>query len=315
MEITTKDNVAKKAFKRLIKMTIAALAIAALSYGLFYTKNNSGGGELTAKDIQASHDASVDWMLKNQQLLLDSHNPGLWEMVSKTIDLTDNKNLEALLKRYQSEHYSRYLQAPLRFQIYGENGNIDFRDVELHAFPYYNVLFMYGATCDSYLEQLLTVQQQLSADFCRSYYPISPACKTHQLMGFILLEKSNCQEPEQRKKVMNYLSKSIQTQLRFDFRVVDVYLQRAMMLLEMQRYDLINTSWINNIVRHQNIDGGWDDCMPLIPLGETKSFSICAKSFQVTQPDSIFHATAQGALLTAYALQKNALLKLGIDEI
>ena len=302
-----------KTMKFIIKLFALLILGFALTYITYYSLNNINRGSLTVDDIEASYDDGINWLLDNQTTLINTHNPGLWEMMVKISAVTNHPELNALIRRYQNTHYARYRQHPLRFQVYG-SGNVDYRQVELHRYPYYNLLFMYGHSCDNYLKKLDAVQEQLDVRFCRKHYPISPACKTHQLMGFLLLEKNSCEDPVNNKEVITALTSGIKQQLRFDFRVVDVYLQRVMMLLETENDDQLNPQWIINIINAQNVDGGWDDFMPLIHLPGNKAFGAGSKSFSFEEPQSNFHTTVQGVLLTAYLLHSERLDALNITE-
>lgn len=300
----------KKIFLILI---IASLVIPILAYTWLFYKNNFQGETISRQELKEAHTSSIDWLTSNKRTLLSTHNPGLWEMLAKLVSVTKNSELEYLLEEYRSKNYIGYVSHPLRFQVYGTSRKLDFSKIELHSYPYYNLLFMFGDSCDDYLKELDVVQQQLKLDFCPKHYPISPACKTHQLMGFILLKNNRCGDQQVNRAIIDELSYNIQRQLRFDVRMVDVYLQRVMLLLELERYDLIDKSWLENVLEYQNKDGGWDDSMTLIELPGKKSLSIGSKRFKLDTPDSNFHATVQGALLTAYALKAEALSRLSIN--
>ena len=120
---------------------------------------------------------------------------------------------------------------------------------------------------------------------------------THQLVGIRLLQRSECGDPAQLENTVRQLQQRIHRQLLLDPRVVDVYMQRVLMLVESGGGDLIKSIWIRNLVDAQQSDGGWSSFDPLVPLGGDRYFGFGPRIFAVKTPHSDFHMTAQGVLL------------------
>jgi hypothetical protein len=93
---------------------------------------------------------------------------------------------------------------------------------------------------------------------------LHPRCVTHQLMAIRLLQKRNC--GDHRKLTMRLLD-IIETELSWDFRVTDSYLQRTLMLAESGDMDRLKPVWIQRILDAQMPDGGWSDFHPLLDIG------------------------------------------------
>ena len=279
------------------------LSIPTLLYSWLFYQNNYSVDTLSLQQVKQSHLASATWLISNKKALFNSHNPALWEMLSKTANISPDPRLKKLVKEYRDTNRVKYSGHPLEFQVFG-SGYARYEDLDLSMFPYYNLFMMYGYSCDKTLAELATIENQKQLNFCDKNHPISPACKTHQLYGFTYLLKNSCEDASYINEAVRHLAVDISKQLWFDIRLVDVYLQRVMMLLEVNQTDLIRVNWLHNIIQAQHSDGGWDDFMPLVNLGNSRSFGIGSKFFKVSSEKSNFHTTVQGALLTAYAMNK-----------
>ena len=116
-------------------------------------------------------------------------------------------------------------------------------------------------------------------------------------MGIRLLQGSECGDPAQLDDAVQQLQQRIRKQLLLDPRVVDVYMQRVLMLEESGAGDLVKPVWIWNLVDAQRADGGWGSFDPLVPLGGGRYFGYGSKFLAIKQLRSSFHMTAQGVLL------------------
>jgi len=112
-----------------------------------------------------------------------------------------------------------------------------------------------------------------------------------------LLQRSNCGDQKKLASLSSELLDIIHTELSWDFRVGDAYLQRNLMLAEAGRLDLIKPVWIQRILDEQNPDGGWDDVHSILPLGGNIVFGLSSKLPVIKKEKSGFHATAQGVWL------------------
>ena len=292
----------KRLIKPLLLVSLSTLICVLLLLVFLVFYNNCCKKTIDVEALQHSHNASVQWLIQNEEKLITEHNPILWEMIDKTAELTHNSTLQNLFSRYQRQFFSFYRTHPFGFLMNGYN-KANFLTTDLSVFPYYNLFFMYGFTCDKALADFDIVQAQRDINFCSKYFSIAPACKTHQMIGFMYLKNTTCENPQWVADNLEILANDIKGQLFYDFRLVDVYLQRVMILYENDNSNLVNPQWLVNIIAAQNIDGGWDDFQPIIALSNQKYLGVGAKSIYVKTIRSTFHATVQGAYLTALALK------------
>lgn len=57
------------------------------------------------------------------------------------------------------------------------------------------------------------------------------------------------------------------TQLTWDVRVVDVYLQRVLMLVDSGARSRVKPVWLSRVLKAQSKDGGWSAFQALIQVG------------------------------------------------
>ncbi len=295
----------KKTFKWLAIVAVSCLLI----YGILFYQNNHSNGSIDHASIETSLNQSKDWILANESKLLRIHNPALWQMMRKLEQRSPDARIAKLVKKYQDVARSSYRGTGLEFQVY-DTTTVNYATLDLSPYPDYNLLFMYGHRCDEHLAQNTLVQEQLLETFCDTHHALSPACKTHQLMGFLPMRQSQCIAPSKITATIDHLTHDIERQLKFDVRVVDVYLQRVLMLFEAGQPEAVRGSWLHRIIQNQNADGGWGDFDALIPLPGGYRFGFSARAFEVSAEKSYFHTTAQGALLLTYALENSQVVDL-----
>ena len=172
---------------------------------------------------------------------------------------------------------------------------------QLEALPHYNLFFLYGLSCDADLGELSIIKKQLRPEFCDDHL-LSPACVTHQMMGFRFMQRRNCGSSGDVGKAIAVLQDKIVAQLTWDIRTVDVYLQRVLMLEDSGATERIKPVWIARILLAQNSDGGWSGFQPLVPLGGKLSIGFSGRGISVDRKRSDFHAAAQGILLMSLLL-------------
>jgi hypothetical protein len=214
----------------------------------------------------------------------------------RSAELTGDPRLESLFAEYKQRQvdsnrtgiwghwFSRYNLTPVVF-------------TEIAHFPDYNLFFIYAAACDAELANLDIIKRQQEARFCSDVHPISPACVTHQLMGVRMMLERGCGEPEAVRTLMSELQDKVVRQLTWDPRVVDVYLQRVLMLADTNAIARIKPIWIRRVLDAQHSDGGWGQMQMLIPLPSNRAIGFNARGLGVDAVASDFHATAQGVLL------------------
>jgi hypothetical protein len=238
---------------------------------------------------------SIKWMQTNQSTIESDHKPGPWWMLKEASNISDKPELAEIYTHYKITYLDK--QPPNIWTPYFEpNFKPKAPDIlEIMDLDKYQIFFVYALTCGNDLGSLPLVKKQGNADFCSPYF-LHPRCVTHQQMGVRLLQRTNCGNQEKLASLSSELVNIIHSQLTWDFRVGDLYLQRNLILAESSRVDLIKPIWIQRILEAQNSDGSWDDVYSIPGLGENSE-------------KSTFHTTAQGVWLLSLLQQH------GNDEV
>ncbi len=273
---------------------IVALLIAAYSYLLI--RNNQSMTSPPDEAIQTAFAKSVDWLEAHRQKVLADSNPVLWYMIQRAADISKNKRLATLFAEYE-QRYLKNDHRNLWRGLFYPGSWVPVRFEDIASYPYYNQHFIYALLCDKDLEKIPSIAAQNEADFCDSH-PLRPACVTHQLMGLQMLQNSHCGDSEKLAATIKALQARIARQLYFDPRVVDIYMQRVLMLVDTGAAERVKSAWIQHLLDAQQEDGGWSSFEGLVPVGDGRYFGY-ETFFGVKKPVSSFHMTAQGVLLFA----------------
>ncbi len=263
------------------------------TWGILFHNNNRTIAPPSQNELKTSLENSIQWLLANRTNILLQKNPILWWMLSESAHITGDQRLTKLVDSYLADMPTF---SPWQY-FFNPNSLAPIRDETLAQLPDYNILFLYGLTCDQKLAELDTIQEQLEIDFCRENHPVSPACVTHQLMGLRFMQRRECGDQQTTATLASQLQDKIENQLIWDPRVVDVYIQRVLMLTDSGASERVEPIWLRNVLKAQNSDGGWDGFQPLIPLGNKYSFGFTAHAVGVKKNHSNLHATAQGVFL------------------
>jgi len=218
----------------------------------------------------------------------------LWRLVQQAGDISGDTRLTSLFSDYKKRYLDNNPNNVWR-PLFEPGSWVPIRFEDIASFPYYNWHFIYASTCDRDLGEITEIAAQNNPSFC-DRYPLRPACATHQMMGLLLLKRSHCGDPEQLENTIAALQQRIYRQLTWDPRIVDVYMQRVLMLVESGAGDRVRPVWLKHLVNAQLPDGGWSPFMPLAPLGGGRSIGT-SRLISIGKPESDFHMTAQGILL------------------
>ena len=289
--------------KRLLYFFVSIGILLCALLSAMVVKNNYFAEDLSIAKIGVSFDRAVDWIQANETEILQSHNPGLWEMLAESAVISGDKYLAKVLSLYQKKNRYNYSDHPLKFQVYGQAlGN--YKDLDLYTYPDYNLLYMYAFSCDESLSQYEIVKQQISERFCDRGLRGSVVCQTHQIHGMLYFRDSDCVAPSIYEPIIVHLVDDIARWSFFEFRVLDNYLQRVMQLYRSGNPHRVRDKWIQNIIEAQNPDGGWDDVYQIFQLNDGRYLGIEHRKITVETATSDFHATIQGVLLLAHLKQQ-----------
>ena len=282
--------------KKIIKL-FSLFVLTIVGIYLFLVWQNNSEAELpTDAEHRVSFEKSIAWLQANRSKILASTNSMLWWMIKESADLTNDSRLVELYNDYKKNTLDKNPRN-IWYSLFIKNSYFNIDPIDIIHFPDYNQHFLYGATCGRLLEQEDIVQRQLKPGFCNQYHPISPACVTHQIMGMRFMQRHDCGDQTMVKEVITALQDKIITQLKWDPRVVDVYLQRVMMLMDSGARQRIKPVWIKSVIDAQLDDGGWSSSEALFPVGGGKYFSFTSRIVGVKRIKSDFHASAQGILI------------------
>lgn len=248
------------------------------------------------EELKITLESSIQWLIDNEQKILASPNPMLWRMVQQAGDLSGDVRLKVLFSTYAQRYLDKQPNNIWRPLFY-PNSWVPVRFEDIASHPYYNWHFIYASSCDRDLGSMPQIAAQNDPAFC-DQHRLKPACVTHQMMGLLLLKRSQCGDQGQLARSIEILQQRIHVQLTWDPRVVDVYMQRVLMLVESGAGDSVKPVWIQQLIDAQQADGGWATFMPLIPVGGGRSIGF-KRLISIDAPKPDFHITAQGVLLFA----------------
>jgi hypothetical protein len=281
--------------RKLLKTAIVVLVLGCAGYSFMVWHNNRPLAAPAQADLAAALDRSIAWLDAHEQTIMSSTNQMLWWMIQQSAQYSAEPRLRELAAMYKQQRSIKAHGNMWRQLFYPNTWNpIRFEDIA--SLPYYNQHFLYAITCDPDLGRIPQISAQNSSAFCNQHR-LSPACVTHQLMGIRFLQESGCGNAEQLRDTVKQLQRRIRRQLTWDPRVVDVYLQRVMMLAESGAAATIKPVWLQRVLDAQQSDGGWGNFQPLIPVGSGRYLGLGHRGFTIQRPASNFHATAQGVLL------------------
>ena len=282
--------------KKLVKLLVGMVVIIVGTYLFLVWQNNKEVEYPTEAEIRASFEKSIVWLQTNRTQILASTNSMLWWMIKESADITQDPRLVDLYNTYKKDVLDKN---PRNYwnSLFNKNNYINIDPLSIIQYPDYNQHFLYGTTCSRDLGKEEIIQRQLKMDFCNEYHPISPACVTHQMMGMRFMQRHDCGDQAMVKEVIAALQEKIVAQLTWDPRVVDVYLQRVMMLMDSGAKERIKPIWIKSVIGEQLEDGGWSGSEALFPVGGEKYFSFTSQIMGIRGIKSDFHASAQGVLI------------------
>lgn len=297
------------------------LGFAAIGY------NNRGVEYPSEDELSESLEESIVWLLENEQAMLAFDNFILWYFLHRSAQVSGDIRLQSLVESYYNKYVEPAYPTPRNmwgraFKRENKFSSLPVSFEAINGLNYYSQYFAYGIYCDEELGRLDSIKDQNKPEFCGALHLFTPTCTTHQLMGIRFLQRSNCGDQTQLAVTVDALQSKVLHELTYDPRVLDVYIQRVMMLIESGSRHKIKNIWIRRILNQQNTDGGWGNFQPLVSLSDEKNLYFglghgnsrtgapreglrFLKIFGIGQPRSTFHATAQGTLLLTLLVHDN----------
>lgn len=290
-------------FKTTLRFLLLLIITGVIVFGWQVWQNNRSVTPVSSDQINKHFIASVNWLETNYSSVENISNPILWWMIKQAGSTSNNQTLKNIYTRYKKNHLDTKpsnLSSPMFNELYRP------RVPDIIAFSRlqdYQVFFFYGLSCDDDLGTEPLIQKQLSPDFCSLHY-LHPRCITHQLMGLRFMQRYQCGYNDKVKTTIAELKEDVVSELTWDFRVGDAYIQRTLMLIDIGAYNKVKPVWIKNILEAQNDDGSWDDLDPIIYLGNGYIFAHTSFLPVIKKPKAAFHATAQAIWLLSMLLNE-----------
>jgi hypothetical protein len=276
------------------------VALLAAGYGGLVWNNSRPAAAPSQQDIAASWEKSVSWLMNNREAILRDKNPALWWMVGQAAEVSGDTRLLALYGEFRSDYAANSVASVWQaFFSPATFWGVDIPHSTYGSFVDYQQYFLFSLTCAKGMAQDPLIMAQHETNFCSKSHPASPACVTHQLMGFRLQQRTGCDRLSALDEKIAALQDTVARQLTWDPRVVDVYLQRVLMLVDSGASDRVRPRWLRRVLDAQLPDGSWSNLQPLVRVGGGRYFGFDAKLAGVGPVRASFHATAQGLWLTS----------------
>lgn len=293
------------------------MLVALCLYGFLVYQNNHHVVKASPEKIKRSYDSAVGWLLANRKTVLQDRNPILWWMIKQSADNTSDDRLRSLFAEFQAtatadelssvwqEYFSpgRYWGANLPYSIYA-------------SYAGYQKYLLFSITCGRELADEPIIVRQNNTNFCYKYF-LDSSCVTHQLMAYRFMQRYGCDRVDDLPKKISVLQNGIQRLLTWDPRVVDVYLQRVLMLIDSGAADKVKSVWLERILEAQLPDGSWSDRQSLESLGGQNylSFGLSYYLLYTGPVRGTFHATVQGIWLMSLLQQEKNYTALSASSI
>lgn len=291
-------------FKKSLYAALLVLITIVIMYFVAVYNNNKTVGVIEKSELTSSLERSIVWMHDNESELIKVASPMLWWMINEAYKLNKDARIEKLLQAYHQKH--SMIRTGVWGPMFDGRKRTFINPSSLKHLPYYNKHLIYSLNCASDLDyEIPIVGEQNDSNFCfQPSYIYRPACITHQLMGLNFVKQNSCLDVNEIDKQIAVLQSAVINQLTWDIRVVDVYLQRVLVLLLIDQAEQVKPVWLRQVLNAQASDGGWDDFDALLPLSASSSIGFNAKAVSIASNQSNLHATAQGLYIMSKLIYK-----------
>jgi hypothetical protein len=257
-------------------------------------------------ELQAARDAAVQWMLDHEGAILSDGNSALWLMLKVSSQISGDPRLASLVSRYMEQWMPPGKDVKgWRLVMEPQSGEpVDFQ--EMSKLKDHQQFFLYGLSCDERLLQQRGVQEHLRGDACP--VPLlwalkDSTCSSHLMLGLRYVKERSCVPAPALSRVVDRSRRDIRQLLWWDFRVRDVYIQRALSLWWIGAAADVSPEVLTQIVRAQLRDGGWSDDHVLFKARDVYLAMGGPHGLTMEATPAEFHVTAQALLLLELALR------------
>jgi len=289
--------------KKFLGFNLLLLLIISGLFAWQVVQNNGIAEPLEREDIKPHFDRVTQWLDRNYAAFEQIDNPILWWMIGQAADKTADATLSRVYNTYVSDHVDTRapgLWTPMFHELYRPRVPDMLMLDSLRA---YQQFLIYSLSCDSDLEIEPVIQAQMRPDFCAMHY-LHPRCVTHQLLGLRFMQRYECGSDELVADTIADLQATVRSELFWDFRVGDAYIQRVTMLVDSGAFDWVKPVWVRRILDAQNSDGSWDDLYPLMQLPDGRYLGLSSTMPEIGDHSPDFHTTAQAIWLLGMLLEQ-----------
>jgi hypothetical protein len=286
--------------RRLARHGVLALLLLALSgtAWLFFGPARRDEPPPSADELRRHWRESLRWVREHEADILADGNPMLWRMLRDAAALSGDTMLAELVRRHRERYFTREPVDAWVLMLDPAATPSATLPSGLADLPEYMKLMAYGLTCDAALGATEVVSRQLRPDYCSRFTARrvlrQSKCVTHQLAGVMLMAQRRCADPARVSALTLALQDRVVDELSLDAVMRDEHLQRVLMLYWTGVPERVKPVWLNRLLRAQQPDGGWfyeADLSAWLPG-------------RAAPAATSFHATAQGLLVIAMALQQ-----------
>jgi hypothetical protein len=282
---------------RIAAVTIVVLAVAVWVLLTFGPAQRSEPAPSVA-ELQRHWQQAVRWMREREAHVLSDGNPMLWRMVREAAERSGDESLTMLARKHRARYYTREPVDAWVMLLDPHATPSSPKPFGLDTLPGYIKFFSYAMSCNAAQGESSDVQQEMRLEQCSAVTARRvlrhQKCVTHQLMGFMLMHQRRCGNPARVATMTQRLQDRVADELALDPFVHDAHLQRVLMLYWTGAPDRVEPVWMNRLLRAQRADGSW-------------SYEAPAYAGWIwpekLEPTADFHATAQGLLAIALALE------------
>lgn len=295
-----------------VALVLLALLVAMASLGIWL--GNRDVTPVSVADRQQAFTRAVSWMRANEAQIVKDNNVALWWFVRNAAERSGDPYLQTLVQRFLEESGKGPLAKDTWRRMVDPQAEVVWNPAAARTAEPYQRFMYHGLTCMPVELDGVDTNVYLRNDACHpqltEVWWKDPACSTHHLVGVVLLQRSRCKQAEELAGLKADLLADIQQQMTLDVVVKDAYLQRLMMLMWHGQAGKVKSVWLQRALRAQQPDGGWigGRQLPELPEGFQPWFLraqlakwLPARFNQASGSD--FHASAQGLLIAALALE------------
>ncbi len=299
-----------------LRKVLSWLAFMAVSsVALAYALGNRPVDPPTLAQRQAHLERAITWVVNNEGVLRDDANVALWQMVDVTANLTGDPRLHAIVQRANQRLFPEGGTHGPWMRMMSPQAKVDPTLISPSELEGYQLDFLSALTCGTTESVWSSSDQWRRTNQCRPLWRNMTvgdrACSTHQLMALNILQRMACPGMVAAPGLQEELVQDIRWLLRADPLMKDVYIQRVLMLMWTRGEGALEPIWLHRVMAAQQSDGGWmwrlqipeaPTGMDLWDLHRWLS-RHWPGLFNPHLKHTDFHASAQGLLLMALAVQ------------